>query len=233
MSWFEPTDLTCPKCHHVFATPTARTVNVTRMPDARSWVMDGSFHVSRCPGCGETITVDRDFLYTDLGREQFALVQPTSQIGRWAHWEEVTLLAFQGATESGPAFVQDISRRFRIISAFGVRMLGEKLRLAEAGLDDALVELCKLDAISRDPALRAVPTLMVTVTAVSLGSSQLECDLWTLDDSRPPQTAALSLERYRELAAHRLQLESKFPTLFFRPFCCFRRLAHETTEVLL
>lgn len=38
MSWFHQTDVRCPKCGEDFQAPTAQTVNVTRMPDARSWV---------------------------------------------------------------------------------------------------------------------------------------------------------------------------------------------------
>lgn len=230
MSWFEHTDVACPRCGEGFKAPTAQTVNVTRMPEARSWVLDGSFHRVTCPGCAEPIFVDRDFLYTDLGREQFVLVGPTPAIADWPAWEATTLEAFARSVEGAPPYVEDISRRFRVATVFGVRMLAEKVRLWDAGLDDGVVELMKLEAVARDPALRTEGALMVTVTEVATDDDRLECELWGLDGALATRMVGLSLERYRELAARRAELEARFAGLFYKPFVSYRRLASERIE---
>lgn len=232
MSWFHQTDVRCPKCGGDFQAPTAQTVNVTRMPDARSWVLDGNFHHATCPGCGEDIFIDRDFLYTDLGREQFVVVAPTPAIAQWQTWEETTLEAFRQSVEGAPPYVEEISRRFRVATVFGVRMLGEKVRLWDAGLDDGVVELMKLEAVSRDSGLRGVQDLMITVTDVATADDRIECDLWSLAGSLAPRAVGLSLARYRELVARRTELESRFGGLFYRPFVSYRRLATERIEEL-
>lgn len=230
MSWFEPTDVTCPHCQHPFRCGTAESINVTRMPWAKAQIVAGSFHQPDCPACGKSFNVDRDFLYTDFEQWRFVQVFPLVQQGEWPQRERLTEEVFESVCAEGPPFVQQMPERFTVRTCFGLRALGEKVRLWDAGLDDAVVELLKLELLKETPELRTRPTLELTVVAVVPDLDRLEVEAWDREGDADRVVYGVAMRRYRELAGARDQLVEDFPGLFYRPFRAFRRLAHETTQ---
>lgn len=227
MSWFDVTTLTCPSCGKAFETGTAETINVTRMPWAKEQILAGQFHRVVCPHCDAMHTLDRSFLYTDMTHGHFVLVFPNEQVGEWPELEQVAARAFFDVVESGPPLVQAMAATFRVRQVFGLRDLGDKLRLWEAGLDDALVEVMKLELVTRTPELGRRADLRLSVAAVLDSDDQLAIAAWSHDGASPEQLWSASLARYRELEQRRAELAESFPGLFFKPFVSYRRLARE------
>lgn len=229
MSWFETRPIDCPRCGASVEVATAETINVTRMPSARDRILDGGFHRAPCPGCGGAVRVERAFLYTDVRREQFVHVFPPGDVADWPRCEEVAGHAFEGAVDPSPPAMREAARRFAVRVVFGLDALAEKLRLFDAGLDDALVELQKLELAAGAPALRARPSLRLRVARVDPDADRIEV-IASENEIDDDDRWALALGRHRELAAHRDELRERFPGLFLRPFVDYRRLARERPE---
>ncbi len=227
MSWFEPTDVACPRCSHAYKCGTAETINVTRMPWAKEQILAGTFHQSECPECGLSFWVDRDFLYTDFEQARFVHVFPSVAQEEWPALETVTEEVFENTCAEGPPFVREFSARFAVRTVFGLRQLGEKVRLWDAGLDDAAAELLKLELLLASPELRQRPTLEMLVTEVDLGADRLVIEAFDREGNADVISFAAQLRRYRELDADRARLIERFPGLYYRPFRSFRRLTRE------
>jgi CpXC protein len=224
MSWFESSQMTCGRCGHGFDGHSADSINVVRMPQARQQILDGDFHRVPCPSCGARIEIDRSFLYTDVSRRQFAQVFPLDHARQWSQWESMAEEVFAGGFETGPAGVQSLGADFTVRALFGLDALAEKLRLWDAGLDDALVELLKLELVACWPELhRPDPGLLV----VEIEPRQLVVTATAEPDGGERPLYGLNRARYDELQAERTELEANFPGLFFKPFVDYRRLASE------
>lgn len=233
MSVFEPTAITCPKCNDTFSAPTAETVNVTRLPAARDWIMNGTFHHVTCPSCTEPIHVDRSFLYADMTRCHFILVGCRRDEWHFHDLERQTIAAFtETMLVSAPPMVKAMAPRFRVATVFGTAALAERLRLWDAGLDEAIVELMKLEALAANPELFSMASsVRLVVVAVALADDQVQLEL-TRSDGEAPDYVGLSLARYRELMDARESLVERYPALFHQPYVSYRRLALERVDLV-
>ncbi len=227
MSWFDVKTMTCPSCHREFEGGTAETINVTRMPWAREQILAGHFHRVQCTHCHAEHHVDRGFLYTDFTRNHFVLVHANTSLGDWPRLEETTSKVFSDVTHHAPPLVQQMATLFVVRAVFGLKDLEDKLRLWDAGLDDRVVELIKLELMVSTPELARRADLRLSVQAVAESEDRLEIEAWSHDGSQPSVIYGAALDRYRELEARRPQLEDQYPGLFFKPFASFRRLARE------
>jgi hypothetical protein len=193
------------------------------MPDARAAILAGTFHVFPCPGCGKANRVERELLYTDVDRGLFVGVYPAGEPGSWAAREEATAAVFDEAVaptgEAGRAW----AARFRIRMVLGLAALAEKLRLEDAGLDDRLIELIKLELLCEDDRLRATPG--VDVIFHDATDERLRFALVT--PGAAPSGLAVERVRYDELSADRPRLTEELPGLFAMPFVSYRRLASD------
>jgi hypothetical protein len=226
MSWFETESFTCPRCSGTFTASTADTINVTRMPSARDRILDGTFHRFGCETCGETITIDRTFLYSDLRREQFIHVFPVDHAGDWPQWEEIAGQTFWQAFTPAPPAMREVATRFRVRAVFGLAALADKLRAWDADLDDAIVETLKLELAATHPVVSTRTDAAIDI--VTVGDELIEVAATSLTGAWSEERYGLRLSRYRELLAARGDLEQKFPGLFHKPYVGFRRLARET-----
>jgi hypothetical protein len=226
MSWFADERYTCPSCQREFMAATADTINVTRMPGARDQILAGTFHRFVCEHCQTRITIDRSFLYTDLRREHFVHVFPKDHESGWPQWEEIAGETFWRGFVPGPPAMREVATRFLVRAVFGLEALADKLRVWDAGLDDTLVELCKLELATTHPVLSQRGDVALDVVAV--GESLIEVEASSLLGAWPPERFGIQRSRYAELAGARAELVSKFPGLFMRPYAGFRRLARET-----
>jgi hypothetical protein len=226
VSWFAAVSITCPSCAASFTGHAADSINIERAPEARALVLEGAFHVEVCPGCGQRVTIDRPFLYTDLGRRQFCHVFRRADEGDWPRREEVAEQTFWEGVRGAPPAVAELARLVSVRAVFGVAALAEKLRIWDAGLDDAVVELLKLELVATrgDGVDREV-------LLVSAAGADDTLELMVRPFGAPPD-AEVDLHgarraRYHALADDRERLVEQWPGLFLRPYVSYRRLARE------
>lgn len=226
MSRFSPTSIACPRCGAAILAGLAESINVTRMPRARERILDGSFHRFDCPGCGEQVAVDCPFLYTDLRREHFVHVFPRAEEAGWPECEQIAGTTFHQGFLGAPPALQEAAHRYRVRAVFGLGALADKLRLWDAGLDDAVIELQKLELFVGAPELGPRGDVALEVTAVD--ERQLEVRASSLTGSWPALSFSLSRARHDQLLGRRDELLQRYPGLFHRPYVGYRRLARET-----
>ena len=225
MSWFEHDELPCPSCGARFLGATAETINVTRMPEMRDRILDGTFNRVVCPHCKTTAHVDRAFLYSDMTRKQFVHVFPRTRASDWPVWEETALEVFRHAFDGLPGEMRDFGAGFGVRAVFGGPALADKLHLADAGLEDAIVELLKLELHTSQPELRTRQDLFLDVVGVDAAAGLIE--VAATGGAAPPAIYGVRLSRYEELMSRREELVEKYLGLFSRPFVGYRRLARE------
>jgi len=104
------------------------TVNVTLDPELKQKLLDHSLTTSRCEQCGHTTNVNYNLLYHDKDAKLMILLAPGEQKA-----SELSPLTASNAVEG------IVLRRVDALNG-----LIEKVRIAEDGLDDRLVEVLKL-----------------------------------------------------------------------------------------
>jgi hypothetical protein len=105
---------------------------VTLDPALRERVLSGSIQKHACPTCKQTFTIDTDLLYHDMKRK-FMISYQSAPGG---HTQPVDTRFLEGIG----AMMSQYQLRFVITW----NQLTEKIRIFEAGLDDAQIELMKL-----------------------------------------------------------------------------------------
>ena len=144
MSLFKTTTLSCPACRADNAFETAASVNADRRPDLRRAILDDEFQRLACQRCGTPLRVAPDFTLQDASRGLWIAALPLTELADWPAAEARVRATFDESF--GPAAskgAQAIGEGLRLRVTFGWAALREKLAIAEAGLDDAVVELAK------------------------------------------------------------------------------------------
>lgn len=227
MSWFTSKEITCPACTSSFTGTIAESVNVVRTPEARRQVLEGSFHVAVCPTCAQAITLDTTFLYSDFSRRQFVQVFASNRRAEWQRCEQIAGEVFSQGFEGAPPFVGDLARGASVRAVFGMAYLAEKLRLWDAGLDDGLVELIKLELLTSGTGASLQDGADVLLTSSTIDGLEFMVrarDVGVHDDV---EMYRVERNRYRQLADRRDELVEQWPGLFHMPYVSYRRLARE------
>lgn len=144
MSRFTTAALAC-ACGHVQAARVAESINVTRTPQARASILAGDFHGFTCAACGAALVHRGPWLYTDVERRQMISVRLPEEVDDWAAWEAVAERAFWRQYPRGGESWRADADGYRLRLVFGQWALREKLLLWDAGIDEARVEVIKLD----------------------------------------------------------------------------------------
>lgn len=147
MSTFVPSTIVC-RCGERYRVEVATGLHISRRPDLRQQILDGTFHRFFCPACGMTTMVDDLFAFTDFSRRQWFTVAPSTGLPWRRRWLAVARDSFEATmVKNAPELVvgwgQEMTRRL----IFGLAPLREKLIAADAGLDDRVVELLKIQLI--------------------------------------------------------------------------------------
>jgi hypothetical protein len=165
MSTYRAQPLTC-ACGTVFTAQAYDSLHVSRRPDLRQQILDGTFHRHACPGCGRSLTIETRLAYSDFPRRQWLTVFPRidlrhrDELADFAHRSfEATLVA--RAPELVRARAGELIERV----VFGLASLREKLIVLEAGLDDRVVEALKLQ-LCKTAGLVLHPDTFLHVAAV-------------------------------------------------------------------
>ncbi len=128
-------DITCKKCGKTHKLTLRACVNVSLHPEEKQQVMDGSFFQYTCPDCGEKVSVSYPLLYDDMSKALMIYLLP-----------DETEEALRKLNEQQSSWSEDMLKAAKVCTMRAVRTqndLCEKIKIADAGLDDRFVELTK------------------------------------------------------------------------------------------
>jgi len=147
MAVFQPHTVRC-ACGGTVTVDLADSVNVRRTPELRAHILAGTFHRALCAACGERMTIEKPFYYTDFDRNVLFKVLPRGERHEWKKASRT----LDVASAFIPREVADGgARTLRVL--FGLDELREKLVAADAGFDDRVVELLKVLLVYEHPVL--------------------------------------------------------------------------------
>ncbi|HWU86450.1 MAG TPA: CpXC domain-containing protein [Kofleriaceae bacterium] len=147
MSTFVPSTIAC-RCGERYAVEVANGLHISLRPDVRRQILDGTFHRFFCPACGMTTQVDTLIAFTDFPRRQWFTIAPSTGMPWRRRWLAVARESFEATmVENAPEMVAGWGREMTRRLMFGLASLREKLVTADAGLDDRVVELLKIQII--------------------------------------------------------------------------------------
>jgi len=119
----------CSKCGNQHKVTVYRSINTADNPELKAKVMDGSLFLWECPHCGQVNLAKYETLYHD----------PTSKVMFWLiPAGEISETQMQAITMHTKAMGGYLLRRVNDMGS-----LMEKVLIAEAGLDDVVLEMCK------------------------------------------------------------------------------------------
>lgn len=213
MSHFSHATIACPACGEPYAADVADSLHVSTRRDLREDILAGRFHRFACPGCGAAATVEKLLAYTDFERWHWLTVVPPAELPAAAEWRRFAQECFQKTmVERCPDLVRrSFAPRMLRRVVFGLASLREKLLCFDAGLDDRLLELLKLDLL-RELGLLRPPGTPLHFHLDAAAEDELAFSLGL--PGAPPARVAVPRERLDPLAASAAELERRFPALF-------------------
>lgn len=147
MSSFTHSTLRC-RCGVDVPVDVAYALNVSARPDLRAAILDGTFHCFSCPGCGASMIIDTLLPYTDFPRRHWFTVAPSKGFAERAAWLRVAHDNFRATmVENAAPIAREMGREMTRRLVFGLAALREKLVIVDAGLDDRLIELLKIQLL--------------------------------------------------------------------------------------
>ena len=214
-----PDELPCRVCGAMLHVERYESVNARRHPYVRDAILAGGLHTADC-ACGARTAADWAFGYLDPDRRHYVAVAPFDAETEGDAWESAGRSGFWDASRLGPPGWIDVATTFTVRVVFGVDALAEKLRVWDAGLDDALVELLKRQ-LHRDRELTAETRLVLMhVDAAGLELAEVGAD--------GVSGVRVDRDRYEALQRRRSAWQDHHPSLFFGQWVSWRRL--ETTS---
>lgn len=138
----------CPRCGDHFDATLFTNLHVTRSPEVRDDILAGRFQRFDCPHCAASVRVEPSMLYTDFERYRWYAVFPQWAIEHRHDLAEMVLEGFQrNMTVQCAPIVRSWAPMFRIRVVFGLPSLRDKLLCDDAGLDDRVLEVFKLQLV--------------------------------------------------------------------------------------
>jgi hypothetical protein len=197
-------------CGNAFEAELFDGLHVSRRPDVRERILDGTFHRFTCPACGGTVVVEQRLAYSDMPRRHWFTVFPRIDL---RHRDELVAFArrsFQDTMiDRAPELVRGWASEMTVRAIFGLASLREKLTVFDAGLDDALIECLKLQ-LFRGSGLVLHPDTYLHVVAV-------DTDTLVMHYAPPggsPSSLPVPRELYTMLEIDRERLAGELPWLF-------------------
>lgn len=186
-------------------------------PDARASILEGRLGRTRCPTCGRDFVLDQSLNYVDPLRGHCIRVQRRSEVGTFRQWEQIApTIQDELVGKAGEAGLTS-PPLFRLV--FGLGQLREKLLLWEAGLDDRLVEIAKLENLAGPNfALARAGLFDLELVKIELSEWRLRFQANTMPPSGEGERVFLSLERYEACRALEAHYRTERPEIFEAPF---------------
>lgn len=119
----------CSKCGQKNKITIYKSINISENPALRDKVKDGSLFLWECPHCGQVNLARYETLYHDPERKLMVWLMPEGEIS------ETQMNAITMHTKAMGGYT------LRRVNDMGSLM--EKVLINEAGLDDAVLEMCK------------------------------------------------------------------------------------------
>lgn len=137
------------------------SLSMLRTPSKREEILQGRFHKVAAPDGTNEITIEKPFLYTDLGRNEVILVKPLKERYTWRE----TSTELEQIVKQLPKSVSPPETRFMRV-VFGLGELREKLLAREAGIDDRTIELFKVLLAYEHPIILQQPRLNINLDTI-------------------------------------------------------------------
>lgn len=146
MSVFVPVGIHCDHCGADAWVNAPISLQIRRFPLFRQHALDGTLCQYLCPQCERLVAIEPRLLYMDFDRWQFYAVLPARALPWRAEIvPRIDAIWQRNMRSACPELVrEEWAPRFMHRVVFGVPQLTEKLRIAEAGLDDRIVETMKI-----------------------------------------------------------------------------------------
>jgi len=119
----------CSKCGQQHKVVVYRSINTADNPELKTKVKDGSLFLWECPHCGQVNLAKYETLYHDPSAKLMVWLIPSGEIS------ESQMLAITMHTKAMGGYT------LRSVNDMGTLM--EKVLIAEAGLNDVVIEMCK------------------------------------------------------------------------------------------
>ncbi len=119
----------CSKCGEKHKIVIYKSININDNPELKGKVMDGSLFLWECPHCGQINLAKYETLYHDPAKKLMCWLMPQGEIS------ETQMQAISRHTKAMGGYT------LRRVNDMGTLM--EKVLIAEAGLDDVVLEMCK------------------------------------------------------------------------------------------
>jgi len=143
MSTWAKHDVTCPDCGHAQQIPLLKGMHITRLPQARQAILDGSFQMFTCPACEASFGVERPTIYTDFESRVYLAMELDGQEdirSQRAKHQKV----FDDCFVFGPDIASEMGQAMTCRLVLGLRALREKVLALDHGIDDRALEGVKL-----------------------------------------------------------------------------------------
>lgn len=225
MSLFYPTTLPCPSCAEPVDFQACGSVAADRRPDIRDDIIRGTFQRGTCGKCGTVFRMDPNLVYLDVGRNQWIVAHPVSEVGNWEQLEQSARNVFaKSYGELASQDAQEIGRELVLRIVFGWAALREKLLLAENQLSDVNFELLKIallrgmdePPLSNDTEMR--------LTEVDTDQDEIELASIVSQGEHLVETVRIPRELYDEIASDADQWQSLREEISAGYFVDIRRL---------
>ncbi len=147
MSTFVPSTIIC-RCGEHYVVEVANGLHISARPDIREQILAGTFHTFSCPGCGAKAIVDKLLSFTDFPNRLWFTVAPSTALPWRRRYLDIARQGFDDTmTRNAPPLVIGWSGEMKRRLLFGLAALREKLVAFDAGLDDRVLELLKIQLV--------------------------------------------------------------------------------------
>lgn len=119
----------CSKCGQQTKVTVYRSINISENPELKDKVKDGSLFLWECPHCGQVNLAKYETLYHDPSLKLMVWLIPSGEVS------ETQMQAIAMHTKAMGGYT------LRRVNDMGSLM--EKVLIADAGLDDIVLEMCK------------------------------------------------------------------------------------------
>jgi len=167
MSLFRPVNLVCPNCKQLIVMEAVGSVNADRRPDFRDAILADEFQDVTCNSCQHKFRLQPQFNYLDVGRGQWIASLPAARMPDYlAAEDEASALFDTSYGAKAPEAARTIGDGLDMRVTFGWPAVREKILARQHGLDDAILEMAKLDILRSVKSAPLAPGTELRLVAV-------------------------------------------------------------------
>ena len=172
MSTFLDQTISCGACGQLWTRRVATFIDDSAdLTSARESLLHGTFQRFECPACGRHKHVVRPLRWCDRDARLWIALLPDEAETQWPRWERDVPTMAQWDISRGEYGSSD-GDRWRLRLVFGLPALTEKLLCAQLGVDDAVLEMLKLNLLDAHPALQREANQRLRLTGAKSGLLQ-------------------------------------------------------------